>query len=742
MFEFCNCGIAKTDSYEYVYYFDIETSSFVYNYSVGADIFYSDLRYCYFYKNNLGLGGSLWSCNIIGNTFIQNMIGIQGLANPYYNTILSHNNFLENTNHNFYYTNNNPLSIPNNYWGTINATDIDSKIYDGNDNGSYGYVTYAPILTQPYVYNPSPTTIADLSLAMSNVPGNVNLSWTSPGDTNGAVSSYTGKYRIKYSSDSNCNWALNDYNIEIASSIIAGQKINYILGGLTGGLTYYIRIWAGDSSANWSDLSNITTGFAAADLTAPTGKPTKPRFYTESDGSQLPYYMLPDYIYYCIVGTGTFCIRWQNNDVADQESNISGFNIQVGTYVYGNNVLDVDYNNYTAGTSQYSYKITNYTEGSYYVRIRAKNGTGLYGVWSDTDVIILDFTPPGLPNIASSTNPDPTKEYSNSNQVFQISGPADNFGVKWYYVEINHFNNTVLNQGSTFSTPLSGSLVYNSTLADGVWYVHVAAIDYPGHTGPTAHFRVTIKTSIDPNADNTFEGDNTSVFIPTGTVNTVTKVFIQTLTNEPSVANSAVKTTNIIREIILQDGTVNLNKPITVTITYADSDIIGLDETKLRVYFKSYGTSGTSALSANSRRTSAVAEEWILLNSVLDTSQNKITVQTTHTGMFKIIQYTPPTETLEGLSSYPNPFSLSGTLAKITYTLKDDSDVKLRIFDVAGGYVWMKDFKAGELGGTAGINIVEWDGKNGAGTQVQIGAYILRVTVKDTVYKWKIAVIK
>ena len=78
--------------------------------------------------------------------------------------------------------------------------------------------------------------------------------------------------------------------------------------------------------------------------------------------------------------------------------------------------------------------------------------------------------------------------------------------------------------------------------------------------------------------------------------------------------------------------------------------------------------------------------------------------------------------------NYPNPFKpMAGGTTKIQYTLTDDSNVTLILFDITGQEVKRMAFTAGGNGGKAGINMIEWDGKSLFGEVVGNGMYIYKI---------------
>lgn len=81
----------------------------------------------------------------------------------------------------------------------------------------------------------------------------------------------------------------------------------------------------------------------------------------------------------------------------------------------------------------------------------------------------------------------------------------------------------------------------------------------------------------------------------------------------------------------------------------------------------------------------------------------------------------------------PNPFDPKGPPAKISYSLAGNMPVTVEIYDLVAGLVWEGWFKAGQNGGKSGINIVEWNGADRAGTDMKNGLYSLHVIADNGV---------
>jgi hypothetical protein len=79
---------------------------------------------------------------------------------------------------------------------------------------------------------------------------------------------------------------------------------------------------------------------------------------------------------------------------------------------------------------------------------------------------------------------------------------------------------------------------------------------------------------------------------------------------------------------------------------------------------------------------------------------------------------------INNVSSYPNPFDSRKQNARINYTLKEDVDVEVMIYDALGNLVKKWKFEKGLPGGEAGTNEIIWDGTNGIGEKVSTGIYL------------------
>jgi hypothetical protein len=79
------------------------------------------------------------------------------------------------------------------------------------------------------------------------------------------------------------------------------------------------------------------------------------------------------------------------------------------------------------------------------------------------------------------------------------------------------------------------------------------------------------------------------------------------------------------------------------------------------------------------------------------------------------------------ITNYPNPFHPDEAPTTIAYKLDDDARVTLKIYSLMGTLVLEQVFDAGSAGGAVGLNEYSWNGRNGDGSVVASGGYIVVV---------------
>lgn len=82
--------------------------------------------------------------------------------------------------------------------------------------------------------------------------------------------------------------------------------------------------------------------------------------------------------------------------------------------------------------------------------------------------------------------------------------------------------------------------------------------------------------------------------------------------------------------------------------------------------------------------------------------------------------------------SYPSPYNPSrGKLVTFQYTLSNDANIDLFIFDISGRIVKKISINAGEDGGSGQLNKVTWNGIAEQGTVAGSGVYLVNIVARD-----------
>ncbi len=105
-----------------------------------------------------------------------------------------------------------------------------------------------------------------------------------------------------------------------------------------------------------------------------------------------------------------------------------------------------------------------------------------------------------------------------------------------------------------------------------------------------------------------------------------------------------------------------------------------------------------------------------------------------------------PTSAVGAITNYPNPFHPEEAPTTIAYKLGDNANVTVYVYTLSGNLVWREQYAMGGAGGSAGLNQITWDGRNGDGQVVASGGYIVVVESdgngESQVMRRKIAVVR
>lgn len=139
-------------------------------------------------------------------------------------------------------------------------------------------------------------------------------------------------------------------------------------------------------------------------------------------------------------------------------------------------------------------------------------------------------------------------------------------------------------------------------------------------------------------------------------------------------------------------------RPVFISLSYADADLEGFDESRF-------------VLARHDPATSS----WVLLPSRVDILNKTVTGTTDHLSLFQIMQ-SNPSATVTAVKAYPNPLRPALGHTGMTFSSLP-SGARLRIYTLAGEKV--KDLSASAAG------VASWDGTNEDGRNVASGVYFV-----------------
>jgi hypothetical protein len=225
--------------------------------------------------------------------------------------------------------------------------------------------------------------------------------------------------------------------------------------------------------------------------------------------------------------------------------------------------------------------------------------------------------------------------------------------------------------------------------------------------------------------------DDTQIEIPYGTVTdpininiTISKLTSQDLITLFLPNNNEIIPTDISRKIEFSNGQKKLNKNIKISIKYNLMELYSYNNKTLWVNeynLKMFWWDDENKI-------------WLLTsNNTIDFTSHTVTGYYNKSGIYRLMGYIllPPGNTILSFSNYPNPFKASsGKKTKIRYCLTNNNDVKIRIYDLFGQLTWNKNIIKGDIGGVAGPNEIEWDGRNNDGIIVDKSIYICYIEIE------------
>ncbi len=163
-------------------------------------------------------------------------------------------------------------------------------------------------------------------------------------------------------------------------------------------------------------------------------------------------------------------------------------------------------------------------------------------------------------------------------------------------------------------------------------------------------------------------------------------------------ANENFTPTNIVYELKSSNPNTSFISNISITIPYTNDDVIGLNEDNLRMFYLEGNT-------------------WKVLRKFeLDKDNNKIIAYNNKLGRYGVFEYKPQGSIFDEnfVYTYPNP--ATGDKLIFKFSLNDNADIKIRVYNIAGEII--KEFEKKNCL-AASIEEIEWDIRN-----IASGVYI------------------
>lgn len=131
-----------------------------------------------------------------------------------------------------------------------------------------------------------PGTITEL-VAVSKATGTIDLSWTAPGRDGFEGDVAAGYYRIDYSSEAVHLFSPTTYQIQLATSVVAGTTHSFQLTNLEPNTTYYVKVYLADERRYFAEDSKRLDEATYANI------PVNPFFSDVQDKTVTISWLLP-----------------------------------------------------------------------------------------------------------------------------------------------------------------------------------------------------------------------------------------------------------------------------------------------------------------------------------------------------------------------------------------------------------------------------------------------------------------
>lgn len=287
--------------------------------------------------------------------------------------------------------------------------------------------------------------------------------------------------------------------------------------------------------------------------------------------------------------------------------------------------------------------------------------------------------------------------------------------------------------GSYLGSGTSGAIyTYSTNLtktgADYTYYFEAKGSDNATATGtPTTSVDAPDVNVISENEDTIIiTEDGTQIDVPKNTLKTGVTINVNTPSTIPTgdiqkSTYSSVKTTNVTKEITVSDGTKSFSNNIKITIPFKNSDVVGIDKSKIKLFYWSENIN-----------------MWVLIpSSQVNTSNNTISCYVNHLTVFRIMAVEVATSKMILYNNLFDP--AKGEKVYIRYDLTNEVDVNITVYNIIGQKI--KELLSTRKSAGSYTDLT-WDGKNEDGEIVASGVYIVYIIAGEFKDKKKVVVVK
>ncbi|MDQ1683512.1 MAG: hypothetical protein QOC82_249, partial [Frankiaceae bacterium] len=253
------------------------------------------------------------------------------------------------------------------------------------------------------------------------------------------------------------SYVLDQVSSTVADTTAEGTATSTSYSGLADGI-WYFHVRAQNNANIWGSTATYTLRIDTTAPSAPSG-------------------LTSDHTANLLSTNPTVNASW--NAASDNASGVAGY-----SYVFNNSATTrADGTIDTTGTSVSSGALP---DGTWWLHVETVDNAGNISGDSVIGPFLINAAIPAAPTITSSTS---STNWTTSRSVsFNWTAPSDTFGINGYSVAFDQNPSATLAHVIT-TTGLSDS---RTNVADGIWYLHVAAVNQSGTWGATATYKVMI----------------------------------------------------------------------------------------------------------------------------------------------------------------------------------------------------------------------------------------------------------